>query len=132
MTTDADEAVAVALVRRFWALMDSGEFAAVGAVLAPGFVLEWPQSNERIRGADRFVQMNVEYPAHGPWRVTVHRIVGGAHEAVSDMTVTDGVQRARAISFFDVEDGRIARIVEFWPESYPAPANRAHLVEPLA
>ncbi|OXC78333.1 hypothetical protein BSU04_12395 [Caballeronia sordidicola] len=36
---------------------------------------------------------------------------------------------ARAVSFFSVEAGKITRIVEYWPESYDAPANRAHLVE---
>ena len=45
--------------------------------------------------------------------------------------VTDGVQRARCISFFTVRDGKIIRQVEFWPEPYAAPATRAHLVEPL-
>ena len=52
-------------------------------------------------------------------------------KAVSDVTVTDGVQTARAISFFTVVAGKVARLVEFWPESYAAAANRSHLVEPL-
>ncbi|MGF6765535.1 ketosteroid isomerase-like protein [Paraburkholderia sp. GAS33] len=47
----------------------------------------------------------------------------------SDVTVTDGSMTARAVSFFSVEAGKITRIVEYWPESYAAPANRAHLVE---
>src|SRR4029453_17541149 len=95
------------------------------------FVLEWPQSKERIRGAARFARMNAEYPAHGRWSFTVHRIVGGGAHAVSDVGVTDGVQQARAITFFTVDAGRIRRIVEFWPEPYEAPAHRRHLVAPL-
>lgn len=122
---------AVDTVQAFWRLMATNEFFAVTQVLAPGFVLEWPQSNERIRGAKNFAQMNTEYPAHGPWRFTVNRLVGGPGEAVSDVSVTDGVQSARALSFFTVEGGLITRLVEFWPEPYAAPANRAHLVEPL-
>jgi len=39
------------------------------------------------------------------------------------------VQTARAVSFFEVAEGKVIRIVEFWPEPYLAPANRAHLVE---
>jgi len=117
------------VVREFWRLMATNDFDSVGAVLSDDFVLEWPQSKERIRGAERFAQMNREYPAHGPWRFTINRIVGAGDEAVSDVTVTDGTQTARAISFFTIADGKIARIVEFWPEPYPAPPNRAHLVE---
>jgi ketosteroid isomerase-like protein len=103
----------VQIVREFWARMQSNDFASVAGVLAPDFVLEWPQSRERIRGAERFVRMNAEYPAHGPWRFTIHRIVGDEREAVSDVSITDGVQQARAISFFDVADGRVQRLVEY-------------------
>lgn len=123
---------AVQLVHAFWAAMATNDFRAPGALLAADFVIEWPQSNERIRGADNFARMNSEYPSHGPWRFTIHRVVGGDDDAVSDVSVTDGVQNGRAISFFTIADGRIARIVEFWPEPFPAPANRAHLVEPIA
>ena len=125
-------ASAADVVRRFWQLMAGNDFTAVGAVLADDFVLEWPQSNERIRGRERFARMNAEYPAHGPWTFAIDRLVGGDGEAVSDVRVSDGVQHARAVSFFTVVDGRIARLVEYWPDPYPAPANRAHLVEPLA
>jgi ketosteroid isomerase-like protein len=122
---------AIDTVREFWALMASNDFHGVGAVLADDFVLEWPQSKERIRGARNFALMNAEYPAHGRWLFTVHRLVGNASEVVTDVSVTDGVQAARAVSFFTVHDGKILRLVEFWPEPFAAPANRQHLVEPM-
>lgn len=122
---------AVDTVREFWRLMASNDFDSVGAVLAPEFVLDWPQTNERIRGAERFAQMNAAYPAHGPWTFTLHRLFGSDTEAVSDVTVSDGVQTARALSFFTVVDGKVTHLLEFWPEPYAAPANRAHLVEPI-
>ncbi|CAB3638799.1 hypothetical protein LMG24238_00088 [Paraburkholderia sediminicola] len=128
MTEDTND-ISV-LVHEFWTLMGSNDFASVQAVLGEQFMLEWPQSNERIRGVARFAQMNSEYPAQGPWRFTVNRVVANTvSEAVSDVTVTDGSMTARAVSFFSVEAGKITRIVEYWPESYAAPANRAHLVE---
>lgn len=122
---------AVQVVREFWRLMATNDFHSAGAVLAPEFVLEWPQSKERIRGAERFARMNAEYPAHGPWRFTIHRIVGGEWEAVSDVGVTDGAQSATALSFFTIARGQITRIVEYWPEPFPAAARRVHLVEPM-
>ncbi len=120
---------AVKVAQQFWDRMRTNDFESVAAVLAADFVLEWPQSKERIRGAERFVRMNAEYPAHGRWQFTIHRIVGNEREAVSDVDITDGVQHARAITFFEVADGRVRRITEFWPEPYDAPAGRAHLVE---
>jgi len=122
---------ATEVVAEYWRLMATNDFHSVAAVLAPEFVLEWPQSKERIRGADRFARMNQEYPAHGRWQFTVNRLVGGESDAVSDVTVTDGVQTARVVSFFTVEDGKVTRLVEFWPEPFAAPSNRAHLVEAM-
>lgn len=117
---------AVAAVKKFWELMASNDFRSVGQVLGDDFVLEWPQSNERIRGLDNFAAVNEEYPAHGLWRFTINRIVG-----CGDEVVTDGVQDARAISFFTVIGGKVIRVVEFWPDSYDAPHNRKHLTEPI-
>ena len=122
---------AIQVVERFWELMASNNFRSVAAVLADDYVLEWPQSKERIRGKDKFAAVNEEYPAHGRWRFAIHRIVGNDAEVVTDVSVTDGVQHARVISFFSIEKGKVARQVEFWPENYSAPPNRKHLVESM-
>ena len=120
---------AVEITYEFWRRMATNDFHSVAVVLAPEFVLEWPQSKERIRGAETFARMNQEYPAHGPWQFAINRVVGSELVSLSDVTVTDGVQTGRAISFFEVAEGKVRCIVEFWPEPYAPPANRAHLVE---
>ena len=120
---------AVTVAREFWRLMASNDFDSVAAVLAPSFVLEWPQSKERIRGAEHFARMSREYVAHGAWQFTIRTLLGQGDAAVSEVEITDGVQRATAISFFSVEEGKIVRLVEYWPEPFAARADRAHLVE---
>ena len=118
-------------VREFWRLMATNDFASVKQVLAETFVLEWPQTNELIRGPENFARINSEYPAQGWWSFNIKRLVASATEAVTHVAVTDGTQAAEAISFFHVEGGRVIRLVEYWPESYAPPSNRAHLTEPL-
>ena len=66
--------------------MGTNDFRSVGAILARQFVLEWPQTKERIRGAERFARMNEEYPAHGLWRFTINRLVGSESEAATNPT----------------------------------------------
>jgi SnoaL-like domain len=124
-------AKALELVEQFWSLMMTNNFRSVGLLMSDEFVLEWPQSGERIRGRDNYAAMNEEYPAHGRWTFTVNRIVGNDLEAVSDVSVSDGVQNARVISFFTVANGLIVKMLEFWPEDFPAPENRKHLVEKI-
>lgn len=119
------------VVREFWQRMASNDFASVASALADDFVLEWPQSNERIRGASNFTRMNAEYPAHGRWLFDLRRLVANGNDVVTHVAITDGVQSAQAISFFTVASGKISRLVEFWPEPFAAPENRRHLTEPI-
>ena len=120
---------AVKTVERFWELMATNDFRSVGSVLGDDFVLEWPQSKERIINRDNYAAMNEEYPRYGSWKFTINRIVGNDQDAVSDVSVTDGVQKARAITFFSVTDEKIVKMIEFWPEDFTAHENRKHLVE---
>jgi ketosteroid isomerase-like protein len=117
------------LIKQFWALMARNDFHAVAAVLADDFLLDWPQSGERIRGAHNFAEMNAEYPAQGPWTFRIDALIADATHAVSEVAVSDGVTHGRAISFFTVTGGKISAMREYWPDPFPAPANRAHLVE---
>lgn len=121
-----------AVVREFWRLMGTNDFESVGAVLAPEFVLEWPQSRERIRGPERFSRMNAEYPTTGRWSFRINRLVVGGESVVTQVSVTDGTQSAEPVSFFTVAGRRIVKLVEYWPEPFAAAPNRQHLVEPMA
>jgi len=120
---------AIEIVQEFYRRMNSNNFALAAELLSEDFVLEWPQSSERICGRVNFVAVNVEYPASGPWCFTINRIIGNDTYVVTDVSVTDGTQVARAITFHNVQNGLIFKQVEFWPENYLAPENRKHLVE---
>ena len=120
------------VVREFWRLMASNDFHSVKAVLAQEFIMDWPQSKERIRGAENFARMNAEYPTTGRWQFRINRLVASAGEVVTQVSVTDGTQSAEPVSFFTVVGGKITRLVEYWPESFAAPENRRHLREPIA
>ena len=119
------------VVREFWRLMASNNFDRVKAVLAESFVLEWPQSRERIRGGENFARMNAEYPSSGPWQFEVNRLMASGDTVMTQTSVTDGTQSAEPISFFTVDGGRITRLVEYWPEPFAAAENRRHLTEPM-
>jgi hypothetical protein len=44
----------VEVVKKFWSLMQTNDFKSVGQVLSDDFVLEWPQSGERIRDRENY------------------------------------------------------------------------------
>lgn len=118
------------IVEQFWQAMQSNDFRAAAAWLHDDYVLDYPQSGERIRGRDNFAAINMHYPAAGRWQFTINRLMAEDNEVVSDVTVTDGQITARAITFSTVRDGKISHQVEYWPDPFEAPAWRAQWVEP--
>jgi ketosteroid isomerase-like protein len=117
------------VIERFWQTMNTNDFPAVGRLLHDDFLLEWPQSGERIRGRENFVAMNERYPAAGRWRFTVSRMLTDGSRGVSDVTVTDGERVDRAVTFFELRDSRIWRMTEYWPEPFAPAEWRRSLVE---
>ena len=118
-----------AVVTAFWDAMATNDFYKASEWLAEDFEGIWPQSAERIVGRDNFGALNTGYPAHGEWRFTLNALVAEGDQVVTDVSITDGVQKARAITFHTVVDGLIQKQIEYWPDDYPAPEWRAQWVE---
>jgi hypothetical protein len=64
-------------------------------------------------------------------RFRINRLVATPDEVVTHVSIEDAAQHAEAVSFFTLSDGKILRLVEYWPEPYAAPENRQHLSEPI-
>lgn len=120
---------ASALARRWWELIDKAAFREAAALAAPGAVIDWVLSNERMRIEDQWVAANENYP--GSWRAEINEIVSEPGKVVTVTAVSDGPESVTAISMFTIEDGRIAGIVEYWPEPYPAPDWRRQWVSQI-
>lgn len=117
------------LVLQFWNAMGENDFFAASQLLHDDYILEWPQSRERIRGRDNFARLNTAYPSDGKWTFSIIEIVREGGIVVTDVLVSDGTRNDRAITFSTIRDGRIWKQVEYWPESFEAPAWRAEWVE---
>lgn len=128
----ADTETTRQLVTQFWAEMQANDWAAAAALFADDYLLYWPQSGERIHGAANFIAINRAYPAAGRWSFSVERLVVEGEQAVTEVTVTDGAVRARAITFTTVRDGCITSQIEYWPDPFDAPDWRAAWVERAA
>ena len=49
---------AIEIVKEFYRRMNTNDFHSVSQLISENYVLEWPQSKERIRGRDNFVAVN--------------------------------------------------------------------------
>ena len=123
---NADEtAAAVRLVRLLWERFEARDWTGARELLARDMVCRWPHSDERFEGADTFIAMNRAYPEG--WRITLLDVTARPGGAVSRIRVDQAGQTFHAASFFDIADGLIAAVVEYWVTcgAEDAPAWRA-------
>ncbi len=90
-------------------------------------VYEIPQSRERIRGRDRYLQFNQEFP--GDWHLRSKVVIADEGRGVVWFEWRVGDDTDDAMAFFEFTDGLISRVTDFWPEPYEPPPGREHLVE---
>lgn len=119
------------VIESFWAAMQANDWTRAARCFVPNIVIDWPCSGEQIRGRDDFVTVQADYPSgSGRWTFDVHRIVADAGTVVSEVTVTDGEQSARVVTFSEIEDDTIVGHVEYWPTAYDPPPGRERLTHP--
>ncbi len=115
------------LVERFITSLEARDWDTLAGLLHPGVVYEIPQSRERIRGRDRYLRFNQEYP--GDWHLRPKVMIADERHGVVwfewrlDDRVDDGM------AFFEFAGGLITRVTDFWPEPYEPPTGREHLIE---
>ena len=115
------------LVAAFADRLERRDWVGFAELLAEDVVYELPQTRERIRGRDHYVTFNVGYP--GDWHIEPQVVLGDAHDgSLLFRWILDG-ETALAIAFFEVADGHITKITDFWPEPYDPPPGREHLTE---
>jgi ketosteroid isomerase-like protein len=117
----------VATIRAFASALEARDWPAFAALLHSDVVYEVPQTRERIRGRERYVQFNAEYP--GDWHLEPRVVLADDHDASLLFRWQLDDEDALAIAFFELSDGRITKITDFWPEPYDPPPGREHLTE---
>ncbi len=115
------------LAERFIASLEARDWDVWAGLLHPAVIYEIPQSRERIRGRDRYLRFNQEFP--GDWHLRPKVTIADERRAVVWFEwLLDG-RTDDAMVFFEFDDGLITRVTDFWPEPYEPPAGREHLVE---
>src|SRR5579859_2717902 len=105
------------LAERFISRLEARDWGAWARLLHPDVIYEIPQSRERIRGRERYLQFNREYP--GDWHLRPKVIIADDQRGVVwfEWSV-DGSGPDDAMAFFEFADGLITRVTDFWPEPF--------------
>jgi ketosteroid isomerase-like protein len=118
-------------VERLWAAIQARDWAAAEAELAPDVVIDWPATGERLSGRAAYLEMQRIYPEG--WSIEVRHVVHEGDRVAAEVRVPHGDDVFFCAAFYDLRGGVVVRGVEHWSDgtSRPAPAWRAHLVEPI-
>ena len=129
MSTEANREV----VRRLWELFEARDWEGAAELVHQDLVVDWPWSGERIRGRRHFILVNQHHPAPD-WHIEVRRLVAEGDHVVSEVIVPYRGGVSQAASFFELRDGRIAHITEYWIDFglQAPPEYRASWVERLS
>lgn len=114
------------LVLLHWQLANAQDWTALGGLLHPDLLYEAPQSRERIRSALGYVDFFATWPQ--PWRVEVLRCIADDSSAMTQISFISSAPPMMGLTLFDVKDGLILRVTDYWPDPYePGPRASAHV-----
>lgn len=121
--------VTEAEIRRHLDALQRGDTAAIGELLTDDFVQEWPQSGERIRGAQACLAVIQGYPGGMPV-MDIRRITGeGNHWTIEGMVRYPDGSDYHVATLLEFEGGKVRRQTDYFAAPFPAPEWRASLVE---
>lgn len=135
------------VVRAYIAGMEARDLDTIEPLLHPDYVLDWPQSGERVRGAAARRAVDEQRPGGLPelekvhivgsedrWvttpAFTIQRVIGSGDTWWADGSVRypDG-STWYIVAILELRDGLIHHETNYFAEPFEAPAWRASLVE---
>ena len=124
-----DDDMRAALLRH-WTASDADDFAAEHAIYADQAVLEYPQSNERIRGRQAIQASRMAQP--DTKRFALRRVLGAGRLWVSELVLTYGDRPFHVVSVMEFEGDKVVRETQYFGEPFEPGPSRAQWVEPMA
>jgi limonene-1,2-epoxide hydrolase len=114
-------------LERYIQVFERGDLDAAADFLHDDYVEEYPQSGERIRGKQNWLNILKTYP-HLP------KLIDYSLEVSGELCILDAIleyesNRVYVCEIFEVQDGKIKRAREYFGEPFEAPEWRAQWVE---
>jgi ketosteroid isomerase-like protein len=110
--------------------LNAGDLQALDRVFTDDVVMEWPQSGERIVGAQNRREVYSRFPSLP--HVAPRRTNGTGDLWVLEATLDYGDgDPYQCVFIFEMRDGLIAKETGYWSKPFPAPEWRAPWVEQI-
>jgi hypothetical protein len=104
---------AVVLAARFWSLVDEGKWDDARALFADNFRADWPQTEEEVLSAGRYIEVNREL-LRGT-KCILLEATGTDDWAFTRVLIDKGERHLWAVSSWTARDGKLVEAVEYFP-----------------
>jgi hypothetical protein len=114
-------------IETYFQTLNARDWTGFAATLHEQVLYEMPQTRERVRGREAYLDFNITFP--GNWIIEVSRVIADDVRGAAEIVLRVDSQTMPALVFFEFTDGLIVRITDYWPESYEPPVRVSKFVE---
>jgi hypothetical protein len=123
-----EQDIRAALVQH-WAASDANDFATEHQIYSDDAILDYPQSEERIRGRANTQASRTKQPSKQ--RFEVRRILGFGGLWVTEYIITYDEKPFHTVSIMEFRDGKVAHETQYFGEPFAPSASRSPFVEQI-
>jgi hypothetical protein len=114
------------LIQKHWDTANVRQWSEFKALLHPHLRYEVPQTREYAESGEGYFELFRTWPGH--WQASIKHLVCEANKAVCVIDFAVGSKVMTGISIFELSDGKIAKVTDYWPDPYdPPPRQTPHL-----
>lgn len=114
-------------VEHYWQALAQRDLETAYLLRHEEFVLEWPQSGERVKGRENLRAIEGAYD--GSPEFVLRRLVGRGEFWITEATIGFEGQSSHVVSLIELKDGKISRQTDYFGDPFEAPEWRAKWVE---
>jgi SnoaL-like domain len=114
-------------IETYFQTLNARDWIGFTATLYEQVLYEIPQTRERVRGREAYLDFNITFP--GDWTLEVAPVIADEVRGAAEVTLRLDAQVMPALVVFEFTDGLIVRITDYWPESYEPPERVCKFVE---
>jgi ketosteroid isomerase-like protein len=115
------------IIETYFQTLNARDWTGFAAILHEQVLYEMPQTRERVCGREAYLDFNITFP--GAWTLEVVRVIADDVRGAAEIVLRVDSQTMSALVFLEFADGLIARITDYWPESYEPPVRVCKFVE---
>ena len=116
-----------AVTERLIACINDRRIEVMDELFHDDALMDWPQSRERVRGADNRRSIYGAFPQLPT--ITPRRMLSQGDLVVAEASLDYGGPVYETVFIFELEGGRIRRETAYWSEPFDPPAGRSQWVE---